>query len=526
MGRRELSVVGWHAEQRSQYAAARDSRLRKRRIIPAMGNHGDSHLPGNDFYKVMEYARALDRDDTVVGSVLDRAEINTIRNGFLLDFDTGDNTLDQDLLGGWTEQMYSDSLDVAGEQTFSEMEADVFRYGLVDADQWGLLTDDDQIQLFESHLIRTPMATAIPGRTVNLGVELGEFRRQKTVFIANEDLSIYGAGLKYGQYTERPVRDETGLRRMVQFYAGPKRRTLTRGISVFQKLFDLSGMHDDTQFAALLKQQLQNAIVFTEQWKNGDDGSASEPYGEQEKVVGRDGVTTETVEGIGPAMAVRSKNGRELKPFMNSAPGPEYIQHIKMILTLMGINLGMPLILVLMDASETNFSGWRAAFDQAKLGFERNQNRMLNRWHEPILKWYLASRRRKSASIEAAMSRIVAKAKAAGTQWYKWHLPTWPYINPMEDSQANLIAVANYQEAPSTNMARRGLDHDREGIRGIRDRGFMIEQAIKEAERLNSLYPNLTTKPEWSDLYTPPAPKHVQIAISEKRDPAGGKSNA
>jgi hypothetical protein len=325
----------------------------------------------------------------------------------------------------------------------------------------------------------------------------------------------------------RDVRDDDGVRVCLQFFAGPKRATLTRGISVYQKLFDLSGMHDDAQFAALLKSQVLNSLILVEEQLQNDGGAPPTPLGPINEVTevsspNVPGVTTEVVEGVGPATVLRPVAGRKLTPFVNTAPGPDYDRHIRMILTFMGVNLGIPLIVALMDGSETNFSGWRGAFDQAKLGFIRNQNRLLRRWHNPVLAWHLAARRRKNSRLDAIMARIVEKARASGRQWYKWHLPTWPYINPREDAEAAMISVANYQEAPSTNMATRGLDYDREMRRGIEDRGRAIEWAIAEAVRINKAH-----KPEqpvqWSDLYTPLAPKHVQLSISEKRgeDPAG-----
>ena len=515
MSRDKFDVAKWSNEQQSRYGSARDSRFRRRRQTAPMGSGGDYHLQGNDFLRIMEYARALDRDDSIIGSVLDRAELNTVQNGFLLDFDTGDKTLDQDLLGDHIEWATSpERCDTSGELAFAELESMAFRFSKVDGDLWALLTDDDQIQPWEAHRIRTPSGSVRGDRSIINGVELNEARERLQVWITQEDVSPWITNVD--KFETRPIRDGLGMRRVLQVYADTKRYTLTRGVSCFQKLYDLAGMRDDTEFAALLKQQLQNALVFTEEMKPGDNG-VSAPFGEQETEVRPDG-TVETVEGIGPGTIVRGKNGRSLKPFMNTAPGPEFVGHIRHILTLMGVNLGMPLVLVLMDASETNFSGWRGAFDQAKLGFRRNQDRLLKRWHNPILAWRLRYRRMNDSSIDRAMTRIVEKARAAGKQWYKWHLPSWPYVSPLEDSQASLIAVANYQEAPSTNMARSGLDYDREMQRGIEDRGMAIELAIEEAQRLNEKYKALDPGVQWTDLYTPPAPKHVQFSISENRD--------
>lgn len=520
MGRFNKSPIALHDQLRSEYASTRDSRFRKRRSTSAYGTSGDAHLPANKYFQMLEYARAMDRDDPILGSILDRAEINTLQDGLTLDFDTGDVALDQDLIGDWNEWA-SKPVDIAEELTFADFESAMFRASQVDGDTWALLLDDQKIQVFEAHRIRTPDDRQVRGRNIVQGVELSPVRKQLNAFITQDDLGTSIYDLPLAKFRQQPVWDEDGLRVFLQINAGPcpRRTTLTRGVSIYQKLFDLSGMLDDSEFAAILKQQLQNALVMTEEWEAGDTGPAA-PMGPQEinQVPTAEGTYAETIEGFSAGTVIRSKNGRKLKPFVNNAPGPEFVPHVKHILSVMGVNLGMPLVLVLMDASETNFSGWRGAFDQAKMGFRRNQSRLIRRCHDPVLAWRLAWRRRQDVALDKALTKVMLQARKAGKTWYTWHAPSWPYVNPMEDVQANLISVANYQEAPSTNAARNGRDYDREMQRGIEDRGRSIEWAMVEAKRLNERFPDADPPVRWTDLYTPLQPKHVTLSISDKRD--------
>ena len=106
-----------------------------------------------------------------------------------------------------------------------------------------------------------------------------------------------------------------------------------------------------------------------------------------------------------------------------------------------------------------------------------------------------------------------------GRQWFKWHHPTWPYVNPLDDRNADLVAVSNYQEAPSTNMARNGLEFDRETKRGIEDRARAIEWAFLAADELNQKMKTrqIAGQPQvtWEQLYTPPQPKFVHLNRTE-----------
>lgn len=503
---------------RSEYDAAKSSRFQRTRNLPASGESGDFHIRNeSDYFRVMEFARDLDRNDSVLGSIMDRAITNTIQDGATIEFDTNSVTMDEDLKG-WHEEWANDPLkcDSSGELTFGEMQPVVMRQAGVDGDLWSYLTDAQSIQLFEGHRLRTPHKTT--DRIVH-GVKLSPLRERQSIFVTKEDVGFERKRFKLDDMKEIAVRDAEKVRRCLQMYLGDRPRvSLTRGMSVYSKLFDLSGMLDDAQFAALLKQQLQNALVFIEKRGEFDQGGRDEPFGERE-VTTRDDGTTEIIEGLGPGTVVKSKAGRELIPGPTTAGSNDFIQHVKLILTIMGVNLGMPLVLVLMDAKETNFSGWRAAFEQAKMGFRRNQNRFQTRWLTPVLMWRLALRKKADPRWALSLERAIRRKRERGQPWFTWQMPGWPYVSPLEDRTADFFAVANHQEAPSTNARRNSLDYEREVERGIWDRAYAIEKAIEKAAELNKTYAGkLDTPVRWGDLYTPLQPKHVTMSVSTNLD--------
>ena len=471
-------------EMRADYTAAKESRFQRRRRVIASGSGPDWHYrTQHDYLKIMEYARDMDRNDVIVGSILDRATYNTIQGGFKIDFDTGSQTFDDDLFGGWHNYAHvAENIDIAGEETFADMEAKTFRSSKVDGDIWPIAMDDGCLQMFEAHRVRTPSRTK---KSIFQGVELNEFRKPQRVWVTKEDMQFDMTQTLVSDFTPYPVRDGNGVRRAFHVHTTTRKRfTQTRGISAFATIFDLIGMHDDIEFAAVLKQQLQNALIFFKERTKEFQGGPEEPMGPNHQHAREDG-SIETIEGLGPGTMLKGKVGETIKGFMSTVPGADFFPHVKLILTLMGVNLGMPLILVLMDASETNFSGWRGAFDQAKLGFRENQRQMERRFCTPVLEFHLAMRSLADPGFRKKLQEVRLKSMARGHRWFHWHHPTWPYVNPLEDRQADLIAVANYQEAPSTNMAKNGIDHDREIQRGITDRGKAIEWAFIEADRLN-----------------------------------------
>jgi capsid protein len=503
---------------RADYDMAKQTRLQRRRKVPAMGSHADYHYrTESDFLKCMEYARDAMRNDVICSSMIERADTNTIQDGFLLDFQTSDESLNRTLSKLWNGWAYdADQCDVARENTFSDMESLAFTSSLVDGDICGVGTDDGVLQWYEAHRLRTPNGN-LPN--VIHGVELLPGRIRKSFWFTKEDLSplTTNRGIPGAKgFNQIQARDDEGTRRVFQVYSKTvKRFSQTRGVSAFAPMFSLFGMHDDTQFNAILKQQIANALlIFKERTKDFNTSGGDSPMGPTNTQDTDDG-GTEMLEGIGPGTVVKGKVGEKISTFASSVPGTDFFPHVRMILTLLGVNLGLPLVLVLMDAKETNFSGWRGAFDQAKMGFRRNQQKMIRRLHDPVLYWKVAQW---AAESPALQKKLDAAYRRDGELKHIWHTPTWPYINPSDDIAADMNSVANYQDSPSGVMAKNGRDYETVGKRCISDRAMMIREAKRTAIEINSEFPEDPAPVLWHELYTPPQPKNVNMTVSENRD--------
>src|SRR5690606_1028361 len=90
-----------------------------------------------------------------------------------------------------------------------------------------------------------------------------------------------------------------------------------------------------------------------------------------------------------PGIEYTGAPGEKLTGFSPNIPNAEFFEHARLILTFVAINLDMPLQMLLLDATATNFSGWRGAFDQAKIGFRQIQSWLLKRFYAPVYEWKL-----------------------------------------------------------------------------------------------------------------------------------------
>lgn len=484
MSRRQLEFPNVSApmdQARSDYQAARDSRYRRRRTgVNPQGSGADWHYRSEaDWLKILEQARDFDRNDMVVGQTVDRAVTNTIQDGMSVDPQTGDDKVNDELEARWKDYSESaDQCDVAGEMTFGDFEWMAFRAMLVDGDMVILPTVDGQLQAIEAHRVRTPPRST-PGASVVHGVQLDQYRKRLRYYITKDDAGL-NKRFKAGDFGDPiDVRDQQGYRQLFHLY-NPKRVSQTRGVSAFAPIFDPVGMFEDVNFAAMVKQQVSSCFtVFRELPLAAEAPGANPQLGTQTQNARTDG-STETVEGVAPGVQIRGRPGEKLTGFAPNIPGENFFPHMRLILTIIGINLGMPLVLVLMDGSETNFSGYRGAVDQARLGFRRNQRSLIRKFHTPCYLWKV----RNWIAADAALKRAAEKLKADIFK-HEWKAPRWPYIEPTKDATGDTIRLNGNLASPRGVHAERGGNWFKAIDETVEDWGYAVVAAMKQAARIN-----------------------------------------
>lgn len=500
--RNRQSIQGLYDGLRSDYAAAKASRFRRRRTGVASGGSGaDYHYRSEaDYLRLMEQARDMDRNDAAVGPVINQAVNCTLQCGFTHEPRTGDRKVDEDLYyrwQGWAED--PEQCDIQGEHTFDVLTGLAYRDSLVAGDDIGLMTNVGAIQLTEGHRIRTPSGTK---RNVVHGVLLDEHRRRLQYWVTNDDIDPSRPVRRVNEITAYDTRDAEGHRQIAHLY-NPKRVTQTRGVTALAPIFDCLGMFEDINFAKLVQAQVVSCIAFfrtrTEQGQPGDM-----QLGEQTEEQRADG-SVRVVEGMAPGLEITGAPGETLHGFSPNVPNAEFFQHVKLILTLVSVNLGLPLFTVLLDASDTNFSGWRGAYDQAKMGWRRNQQALISRWYQPIYRWKV-----RQWMAEDAALRSAAQRSDIDIFGHKWTPPGWPYIEPLKDSSADLLRVRNGLISPRRLHAERGRDWEEVADEIVADNAYAIVRAKRKAERINKKYP--TDPVHWRELLSLPTPDGVQIS--------------
>ena len=492
------------AEIKADYEMSRTSQfVRQRTGTASLGGSADYHYRNeSQYYNDMEKCRDMDRNDSIVGQTIDRSVANVVQDGFTLDPKTGDKKLDLDLWQRWQDWADdADKCDLAGEMTWHDYEQKTYRSHLLDGDCAVTLTDDGPLQFFEAHTIQT---TSQQPNTF-CGVTLNEFRKRMRFWFMQDGLTP----LKNKEKSvPLDVRDEFGHRQIFHVY-NPKRANQTRGVSSLAPIFYITGMLEDINFAKVVQQQMVSCFaIFRAQPAGGTGGTPSTVgFGESSTQVTPAG--TRYIEGIGPGMEITGRPGETLMMDSPKVPNAEYFQQVRMLLQIIGVNLGLPLCLVLMDGSETNFSGWRGAVDEARKGFRSNQMMLTKRLHRPV---YEAKVRQWMAG-DAALRKAAAKA-GISIFHHAWNAPRWKYIDPMKDSEGDASRIRNAQTSYRRLHAEQGHDWEEIVEEQISDTAYAIVRAKKEAIRINKLV-NDGAPVNWRDLVNLVVPSGVTMNIQD-----------
>ena len=510
-------MLDWRNEQnlaqmfqglRSDYDIARSSRyIRTRSGVSAVGSGVDYHIRRDtDYLKILELARDFDRNDPIIGQAVTRLVDNVVQSGFSLDVNTADDGINQELKARWdawteTPRECSDSY----EHTFHDLERLTYRAMLVDGDIIHLPLRKGTLETIEAHRVRTPGRTR---RNVVGGFLLDNRRRRLECWITKEDIDP-SRTILVNDTTAYPVWDKQGRRQVIHVY-NPKRLSQTRGISAFAPIANFAGMHDDIQFAKLVQQQVVSCFAFIRMRKLGFDGVGSNAALGSATTESLSDGTTRTVQGIAPGMEITGQPGEDIQGFSPNIPNQEYFEHVSMILGIISVNLGLPLAVVLLDPTKTNFSGWRGAIDQARIGFAEQQRILLSRFHEPVFEWKV----RQWIADDPKLARYFT-ANLGELRNHAFHTPTWRYIEPYKDAQADALRLESGLSSPRRVHAERGIDWDDLCVEIVDDHFKAIQYAKQRAIELNSGTDD-GSPVTWRDLLptgskapqpaTPPAP--------------------
>lgn len=481
---------------RSDYSAGAINRFRPQPTGVSSGGSGaDYHYRNETHYlRMIERSRYFDRNNMVVAQGVNRLCANILQDGFTNNIETGDKGVDEDLAARWTAWAISeDACDLEGEKTWAEIERLVLRHTVVDGDVIALPNrDTGALQLVENHRLRTPTNTT---RNVVHGILMDDrpssFGRRLQYWLTREDLNPNQSLTRVADVVKYDARDAEGFRQCLHIY-NPSRVSQRRGVTAFAPAVDVVGMHDDLEFAHLVKAQVASCFAIFEEYQPGVPRAVNTQTGAQSTESLSDG-STRVLEGLAPGMRVKGGPGMKLQGFSPNIPNPEFFPHATLLLTFIAINLDLPVAVLLLDPRQTNFSGWRGAIDQARMRFKVIQRWLIGKLHRPVYIWKVRQWIAEDPALRRAYERLGKNIFA-----HVWNPPTWRYIEPAKDALADDLRVTRNLISQRRRAAEQGYDWDVLRSEIIADRVAVVRESLSAAAQVNADFPE--AKLDWREL--------------------------
>jgi len=426
------------------YEAAAKARTQGK-PVPS-GGSADLHARF-DLDVLRRQSQSFDRDNGLYRGIINRAVDNILGDGFALQARTSDPRVNQTLEDLWHE--WCQDPEVRGLHSWWNVERVVLRSVLVDGDLAALKLEDGRLQLVEGERIASSK-TALFERRIEQGIELNALGRPVAFYVAPYDRS---GCVNPHAAARRNASD-------VQFIAGLERASQTRGVPAQVSNFPMFHRINDVCNSEAIAWQLLARFAIMISRENGPAIGYSESRPDPAKAGQSNPVAPERIQEFDEAIIFHAQKGETLSGIDRNLPGANFGTSITMFIRLLGLPVGMPLELVLLDWSKTNYSSARAALEQAFRMFGCWQRLLKQRFHAPVYRWKVAQ--------WAAEGRLPV---LPDLDRHEWISPSFPWIDELKEAEAWGMRI------------ERGLSTQTEALKSVnRDRGEWLEARKREVQ--------------------------------------------
>lgn len=484
----------------SSYAAGESGRMNPVPLgVDPLGTDADYHYrTERNYFLMVERGRAAVRNHPLVEQGIRRLGANLKLGECTLDVDGGDEAVDEDHKAWWKDWS-SDAkrCDYEQSRTIQQMVRQSFFSRVADGDIVHLPLQDGSIQTWENHHVRNPWGWKPTNSSQNGIVHGAEIRNGKVVayWITPHDLTYGQRVSRRSQATRFPVFDEEGNK--ITWWMGFTHRfQQRRGISRLSPPRDAMNGFDDLNYANI-KSALRRALISylmqstTQPGPNLPLGGGQLPQaGDRYTTTHGLGLQSIVVEQCGePAQVFKPPEGYKIDGWNANLPASSFFEQSALLLTMLAVNLDIPLMFLLLDGSLVNFHGGRMTFDQAKLRFIEIQKDEVDGFYSPMYRW---KTRQRMTPGSVCFDPAFAAAVARGYNPYKFQFrtPAWPYVKPLEDAAGEDLAVRRNLKSERSVLAARGVDLDENRKEIITDRVGWARLAIQEAIKLRNEFPD------------------------------------
>jgi lambda family phage portal protein len=420
------------------------------------GTEGRSYIsyPGSahddrDRKKLIAQSRDFMRNNAIYKGMIEQAVLRIVGNGFKLQVAASSKRVAAQVEALWKKWFRRP--EIRGLLSGAKTSRMLMREVLATGDTVAIKTDKGLLQLFE--------AEQLDGDKQHpAGIRKDKYGTPVTFHLCpwkNNAIDVRnGRGV--------PARD-------VLFLTNPERPSQTRGVPALQAAFPMLHRINDVCDSEAIAWQMLSRVAIAILRKQGPevayDESREDPTKSDDQLEGD--MATRMTE-LDYALIFHGEPGEEVKGIERNIPGGNFSESLRTFLRLLGLPIGLPLELILLDWTRSNYSQSRAVLEQAYENFLQWQTDLEDSFYRPAFEWKLA---------QWKAANLIGNSKSIESQWIK---PTFPWIDQVKEAQAQAAKVE--RGFITHGQVCKSLNLDREEV--IERRAIEVAEAIEKAKQI------------------------------------------
>ncbi len=402
--------------------------------------------------RLIDQSRYFMRNNAIYKGMIERMVSYIVGNGFALQIESSNKNAVDKLEGLWADWFARPEIrNVLSGAQLSRM---LIRELLVAGDIPILKTDKGLLQVFEAEQLDGD-------RSYLNGIKKDKYGRP--VFFHLCPWKSYSVDKKNGR--GYPAKD-------ILFLSNPERPSQIRGIPASQASFPmLHRLNDICDSEAIARQMLSRIAVSIEREQGPEQGYTESKADPNKTTDSTEGDAATRVTELDYALLFHANPGDKITGIDRNIPGEDFPAIVRIFLRLLGLPLGCPLELILLDWTQSNYSQSRAVLEQAFENFIMFQRILIDFFYQPCFEWKYSgwknSNGLKSAKIRAS-----------------WITPTFPWIDQLKEAMAQATKVE--RGFVTHRQVCKSLNTDRDEV--IEQREKEVVDAIERAKRIKKKY--------------------------------------
>jgi lambda family phage portal protein len=388
------------------YRAVRVASAEGRSYVSVPGSTHDER----DRENLIRQSRDFMRNNAIYKGLIERMVNYIVGNGFELQVTGPGDNMVKKIEGFWRNWFRRP--EIRGLLSGAAVSKMVMRELLVAGDVSVLKTNTGKIQLFEAEQLDG-------GNGYKNGILKDKNGAPKKFHLC--PWNAYKVDKKNGE--SRPAEE-------VLFLTNPERPSQLRGIPASQASFPMLHRINDICDAEAIAWQLLSRMAVSIIREQGPDiayeESREDPTKSSDELEGD--LATRMTE-LDYALIFHGNPNEKIEGVERTVPGKNFPESIRMFLRLLGLPIGCPLELVLLDWTNSNYSQSRAVLEQAYQNFVSWQSLLIDFFYRPLFEWRLGIWR---------AAGLIGKKVSMDAGWIP---PVFPWIDQLKEAQAQAAKV-------------------------------------------------------------------------------------